>query len=416
MRILQVADVSIESAISGSERVLYEQSTCLAKRGHEVHLLTRRLPVHKSSKEKIAGVYEWRYTFNRKLPHLFFRSIFFNCRHSFISIQKESFSHIINFHQPFSATGVLSSPAVRGIPLIYTCLSFSFEEYASRTASPTNYNYREWVLFRLHLHSRKLLEKRALRRSDQVVVLSEYTKKKLEKTYSLPPVKIHVIPGGVDLNRFRPRADKQAVRRSLGISDSHLVLLTIRNLEPRMGLENLILAFSRVLEAQTQPALLILGGEGPLAPRLKRLVRQNGMADSVKFTGYIPEEELPSYYRMADLFILPTEELEGFGLVTVEALASGLPVLGTPVGGTKEILAHMGSRFLFADSKPDSMANQILEAIRTWAKDSETYDKISLKCRKVAEDHYSWDAHVDKLEHLFHLAIRQRNSSLRTDP
>jgi glycosyltransferase involved in cell wall biosynthesis len=221
MRILQVADVSIASDVSGSERVLYEQSTCLAKRGHEVHLLTRRLPFHKSSKEKISGVYEWRYNFQGKLPLPFLRSIFVNCRHSFISLQKESFSDIINFHQPFSATGVLSSSAASGIPLIYTCLSFSFEEYASRTEAPTK--YREWMLFRLQLHCRKLLEKRALTRSDKVVVLSEYTKRKLEKTYSLSPLKINLIPGGVDLDRFRPQADKQAVRRSLGISDSHFV-------------------------------------------------------------------------------------------------------------------------------------------------------------------------------------------------
>jgi glycosyltransferase involved in cell wall biosynthesis len=149
---------------------------------------------------------------------------------------------------------------------------------------------------------------------------------------------------------------------------------------------------------------------------LKSLARQIGVEDSVKFVGYIPEEELPYYYQMADLFILPTIELEGFGLVTVEALASGLPVLGTPVGGTKEILGHLGPEFLFSDPTPDSMARLILASMRGWATNPEIYNEISRKCRKVAENHYSWNAHVTKLETLFQLAIQQHNSSLHYEP
>ena len=267
----------------------------------------------------------------------------------------------------------------------------------------------------MQLIGRKLLEKKVLRKSGHIMVLSEYTKGKLQKAYGFSPAKINIIPGGVDLHRFRPPGNKQALRTRLGLPNGHFMLLTVRNLEPRMGLENLILAFKKVVKDKAD-TLLILGGEGPLAPELKSLAREAGIADSVRFTGFIPEEELSYYYQVADLFVLPTRELEGFGLVTLEALASGLPVLGTPVGGTKEILAHMGSRFLFADPKPDTMANQILETIHTWARDSETYNKISRKCRKVAEDHYSWDAHVAKLETLFHLAIQQRSSSSHSDP
>jgi glycosyltransferase involved in cell wall biosynthesis len=258
----------------------------------------------------------------------------------------------------------------------------------------------------MQLIGRKLLEKKALRKSDHIVVLSEYTKGKLQQAYGLSPAKIHIIPGGVDLNRFRPHDDKQSLRNRPGIPNDHFTLLTVRNLEPRMGLENLIVAFKKVVEDKND-TLLILGGEGPLTPELKNLAREFGIADLVKFTGFIPEEELPYYYQMADLFILPTRELEGFGLVTVEALASGLPVLGTPVGGTKEILAHLGPEFLFSDTTPDSMARLILKSIQGWATNPETYNDIVRKCRKVAENHYSWDAHISKLENLFQAAAQQ---------
>jgi glycosyltransferase involved in cell wall biosynthesis len=262
----------------------------------------------------------------------------------------------------------------------------------------------------MQLIGRKLLEKRALRKSDQTVVLSEYTREKLEKAYGLSPAKIHIIPGGVDLDRFKPHDDKRSLRNRLGIPNGHFTLLTVRNLEPRMGLENLIVAFKKVVEDKND-TLLILGGEGPLAPELKSLVREFGIADLVKFTGFIPEKELPYYYQVADLFILPTRELEGFGLVTVEALASGLPVLGTPVGGTKEILARMGPEYLFSDSTPDSMAGLILKSMQTWATNPESYNQISWKCREVAEKYYSWNAHIERLENLFHVAVQQRSSS-----
>jgi glycosyltransferase involved in cell wall biosynthesis len=295
--------------------------------------------------------------------------------------------------------GVLSSRVSQGILTFYTCHSLSFQEYASQSSPPTN--SKEWLSYRIQLFGRKLAEKTALRKSNHIVVLSEYTKEKLESTYGLPPAKIHVIPAGVDLNRFRPHDDKQSLRNRLGIPNGHFTLLTVRNLEPRMGLENLILAFKKILEAKTH-VFLVVGGEGPLTQDLKSLARETGVEDSVKFVGYIPEEELPYYYQMADLFILPTRELEGFGLVTVEALASGLPVLGTPVGGTKEILAHMGPEFLFSDSTPDSMAGLILKSMQTWATNSEIYNEISQKCRMVAENHYSWDAHITRLENLFY--------------
>jgi glycosyltransferase involved in cell wall biosynthesis len=262
----------------------------------------------------------------------------------------------------------------------------------------------------MQLFGRKLAEKTALRKSNHIIVLSEYTKEKLESTYGLPPAKTHVIPGGVDLNRFRPHDDRKSLRNRLGIPNSHFTLLTVRNLEPRMGLENLILTFKKILETKTH-VFLVVGGEGPLTQDLKSLARETGVEDSVKFVGYIPEEELPYYYQMADLFILPTRELEGFGLVTVEALASGLPVLGTPVGGTKEILAHMGPEFLFSDATPDSMARLILKSMQDWAINPEIYNEVSRKCRKVAENHFSWDTHIKRLENLFQVTLQQSKSS-----
>ena len=384
--------------IGGAERVLYEESTHLVNRGHTVRVLTRKLPYHESDVENIDGVEEHRYRFQEKLFPFFFKSIISDCRRTFRSLDGNFPIDIINFHQPFSGIGVLASTSSRKVPLVYTCHSLSFEEYISRSSSPKN--PINWLLHHLQASARKLVEKTVLNRSDQIVALSEYTCKKLERTYNLSPSKVSVIPGGVDLERFKPSMNKTEIRTGLNLPRDRNILLTVRNLVPRMGLANLISAFKTLL-SERRDLFLVIGGEGPLAQALKRKVEEYGIASSVYFAGYIPDNQLHSYYQMADLFVLPTKELEGFGMVTIEALASGLPVLGTPVGGTKEILAHLGPEFLFADSNPVSLADLILKTIKRWDDDPEGYNEISQECRHVAERYYSWEAHIDRLENLF---------------
>ncbi len=407
MKILFVADVSIERVSSGAERVLYEHSTRLAKRGHDVHIITRKLPEHRTELEVVKGVKEWRYTFPSKEFVDLCRSTFVECRRLVSCVATKYSFDIINTYQPLSGLGAFISPATSCIPQLYTCFSFSFEEYVSRNSPPQN--AKDWLLFQMQLLGRKLVEKSLLKRSNRILVLSDYTRKKLNDVYELRGSKITLIPGAVDINRFKPTDDRVAIRHNLDLPANSFILLTVRNLEPRMGIENLLLAFKTVL-GEKPDSHLVIAGAGPIEQELQALVRDSGLNDLVRFTGYIPENKLPAYYQMADLFILPTLDLEGFGLVTVEALSSGLPVLGTPVGGTKEILAHMGTEFLFADTTSESMASLILEAVQTWAGDPSAYNRISQKCRKVAERHYSWESHIAKLENLCLRMIHQSSS------
>jgi len=398
MNILFVADVSIHKVIGGAERVLFEQSTRLAQRGHNVHILTRRLPGHKSNHQAIYGINEWRYNFDQTNAFSFIKSILLNCKKLFESLQSQYSFDCINFHQPFSALGVLRSPISKRIRKVYTCHSLSFEEFISRNPRPCSAVNR--VSYFLNIQARKFVEERVIIKSDGITVLSRFTRDKLRSGYKILPNKVAIIPGGVDLKRFYPATDRARIRQHLNIPKEKMILFTVRNLVPRMGLENLIYAVKEVVESVPN-IYLVLGGEGNLKNDLILLSQELGIENQVKFVGFVPEVELPDYYRMADIFVLPTIDLEGFGLVTLEALACGVPVLGTPVGGTVEILNRLDSQYLFKDTEPESMAELIIKTCQNFRNNPKLWKDVSSQCRLFMEENYSWEVNVRSLENLF---------------
>jgi glycosyltransferase involved in cell wall biosynthesis len=167
-----------------------------------------------------------------------------------------------------------------------------------------------------------------------------------------------------------------------------------------MGLDTLIHAF-RVVVMNAPDIYLVIGGEGALKDRLKKLAQELGVGKSVKFTGFIPEEDLPDYYHAADLFVVPSLDLEGFGLVILEAMASGVPVLGTPVGGAKEILGKFNPEFLFKAATPESMARLILATYQKIKQDPEGWAVVSNRCRDFVVRNYSWEKNLDSLERVY---------------
>lgn len=397
LNVLLVSDYPLGEVMGGSVRVLYEQSTCLAARGHKVHILTREEQVNEGY-AKIEDVQEWKYVVNKYNPFLFLKSTILNSRKLFESISEKYPFDVLIFHQPSSAFGVLRSPKSNNIKKIYTCHSLSFEEFQSRNPNPHDLIGK--IAYQLNIFTRKYLERNVLKKSDIIVVLSQFTEEKLRRVYRISPEKIRVIPGGINLQRFYPANDRITLRRHLNIPQGKMILFTVRNLVPRMGLENLIYAVKEVVK--TVPDIyLVLGGKGPQENDLISLTQELGMENHVKFAGFIPEAELPDYYRMADIFVLPTMDLEGFGLVTLEALACGVPVLGTPVGGTVEILSRLDSKYLFRDTQPKSMAELIIKTCQEFKDNPELWQDVSYQCRSFVEKHYSWEQNAKSLENLF---------------
>jgi len=170
-------------------------------------------------------------------------------------------------------------------------------------------------------------------RAARCVILSEYTRSELRQVSPAAAERACLIPGGVDLQRFArgPAARPEWAR------DASPLLFTARRFSPRMGIVQLVEAMPAILE-RFPAAELALHGSGHLEDEIQGEIDRMGLGDRVRLLGAISDDELVRWYRSADLGILPTQELEGFGLTTVEALACGTPVVGTPAGATPEVL------------------------------------------------------------------------------
>ncbi|WP_020618766.1 glycosyltransferase family 4 protein [Paenibacillus daejeonensis] len=255
---------------------------------------------------------------------------------------------------------------------------------------------------KLRYQLKKNVEQLSYRRSDYFIVLSQYFRDILANEYGVPTNRIHIVPGAVDVDRFRPAVDREEVRRSLGLRPDQPVLFCARRLVNRMGIDRLIAAMPQVLKEAADTVLYIVG-DGPLRGRLGEQIEQLGLQQSVTLLGKVSNEDLVRWYQAADLSIVPTVTLEGFGLVTVEALACGTPVLGTPYGGTLEILDQFDRKLLFRDHSPEAIGDKIT-AVLTGQCTIPSRDA----CRAHVMQRYTWDIVSESVTQIFEMAVSDR--------
>lgn len=373
MRILLVADVDPLAVIGGGERLLAGHAGGLAALGHEV-VVCSGSPGSPRSPDgtRVLRVGRSPGTFGRAARAV--RSLH---------------PDVVVGYQPASALGALRAARRLGIATAYVFSSAWHDEYATRRPRP----------WRAGAALRRAVERASLRASDRVVVLSAYSEDRLRLAHpELEPV-VRLVPGGVDPTRFSPDGGREAARSRLGLQDGRPTLLTVRNLVPRMGLDNLVAAMPDVARAFPE-ARLTVGGDGPIRPALEAQTRDLGMADRIRFVGFVPDGSLPDHYRAADLVVLPTRTLEGFGLTTVEALACGTPVLGTPVGATPEILEPLDPALVAENASPTGIAAGIVRALPM------NRSGFAERARRHVMERYTWERVGERLEGVIREVVR----------
>jgi phosphatidylinositol alpha-1,6-mannosyltransferase len=206
------------------------------------------------------------------------------------------------------------------------------------------------------------------------------------------------LPPGVDEKIFHPASGGDAVRARLGLADRPVVVCVSR-LVPRKGQDTLILAMPRILREVPDAVLLIVGG-GPYADELSGLADRTGVAGSVRFTGAVPWAELPAHYGAGDVFAMPCRtrrgglDVEGLGIVYLEASATGLPVVAGDSGGAPDAVLEGETGFVVPGGSPEATADRILPLLG----DPALRRRMGERGRQWVEDAWRWD----------HLAARLR--------
>lgn len=294
---------------------------------------------------------------------------------------------IVHSHHAYSETGVaMALPS--DVPWVRTFHSPWHEEgWLGETRGKPG----QWLIPRLRRSMRIAIEKGSLMYAQRVIVLSKCFRDKA-LGLGVPEERLRLIPGGTDITRFCPQGTRGEARAKLGLQHSGPLLLTVRRLIPRMGVNFLISAMPEVLAAMPD-AHLVIGGGGSEQKRLERQVRRLRLGANVSFAGFIPDDQLADYYRAADLFVLPTFALEGFGLVTVDAMACGTPVVGTPIAATPEILGPLEPRLLTSGTRPDELAEGILRYLQGEWRHELTPDRL----HDYVKSRYTWKHHADNV-------------------
>ncbi|MFJ1790508.1 glycosyltransferase family 4 protein [Kitasatospora griseola] len=235
--------------------------------------------------------------------------------------------------------------------------------------------------------------------TDVLTYLGEYTRSRIARAVG-PRVasRMAQLPPGVDESTFRPESGGDAVRARLGLTERPVVVCVSR-LVPRKGQDTLIRTWPRVLAAQPDAVLLIVGG-GPYRGDLEKLVDQVGVRSSVVFTGAVPWEELPAHYGAGDVFAMPCRtrrgglDVEGLGIVYLEASATGLPVVAGDSGGAPDAVREGETGFVVPGKHGETvLADRLVRLLG----DAELRREMGEAGRKWVHDAWRWDMLADRL-------------------
>lgn len=207
-------------------------------------------------------------------------------------------------------------------------------------------------------HRRIEAERAIVADANAIIVSTAQERSDMARLYGAESGKIRILPAGVDLDLFRPTAKSDA-RRSLGLPDRNVVL-SVGRVEPLKGFDILLMAMASLDECSDTVVVIVGGGRetNPEMLRLRSLSQTLGLGDSVIFAGAVPQSRLSVYYSAADVFVLPSY-YESFGLVALEAMACGVPVIVSRVSGPRSFVKGGITGYLIDRRCPEPFAQRL---------------------------------------------------------
>ncbi|MFI9241332.1 glycosyltransferase family 4 protein [Streptomyces sp. NPDC053086] len=268
---------------------------------------------------------------------------------------------------------------------------------AQRLVATTHGHEAGWA----QLPAARQLLRRIGESTDTITYLGEYTRSRIAGVLTPEAAgRMVQLPPGVDEKTFHPASGGDEVRARLGLTDRPVVVCVSR-LVPRKGQDTLIRAMPRILAAEPDTVLLIVGG-GPYEQDLRRLARETGVAGSIRFTGAVPWSQLPAHYGAGDVFAMPCRtrrgglDVEGLGIVYLEASATGLPVVAGDSGGAPDAVIDGETGWVVRGGSPQAAADRIVPLLG----DPELRRRMGERGRQWIEEKWRWDLLAERLDNL----------------
>ncbi len=245
-------------------------------------------------------------------------------------------------------------------------------------------------------------EQNIMQNAQRIIVATEREKRDLSSHCNAAPERISVIPCGVNMDLFRPM-DRELARQESGMSSAEKHILFVGRIEPLKGVDRLLTALA-YLKDKLPVKLWIIGGDARSqqeVERLKVLARELGVQASVAFLGLVKQAELPHYYSAADVCVIPSY-YESFGLVLLESLACGTPVVATDVGAAKSIVRAGKTGYVVPDNSPRRLAQRLMQIL---AKPPASTESRNAMRASVAR--YSWAYVAAMVESEYYSALAE---------
>jgi glycosyltransferase involved in cell wall biosynthesis len=379
IHIVMITNVIAPDKLGGLERYVRELSQELVRQGNAVTVISKKTTSDQMDAEVCSdGVKVLRYEvpskedplFAIKYPHYVTKGV----RQALNVALKSRYpaGTVVHGHFPLPMLPLV----LRRVPYVYTCHAPVYKEILDERQG--SYRLPHWIQG-IIVAIFKTAEIRVLKAAIRVITLSQFVSEEVVDITHQSPDAVVRIPGGLDTDWFSPPSERVNKGRGSGP-----LIFCARRLVSRTGVEALIRAMPLILEHEPT-AQLAIAGEGPLRPKLQKVLAELRIGSAVSILGRISEVELRDWYRQADIAVTPTRYLEGFGLSTVEAMACGTVPLVTPVAANPEIVGRL-SPLLVA---PGMDARGIAEGVLSlWH--SPDYESLCSTVRAAVHPHLNW--------------------------
>lgn len=260
---------------------------------------------------------------------------------------------------------------------------------------------------RLKTAMQRRMERQVYQSADRILTLSDAFCDLVVDRYDVQRSRVFTVPGAIDSITADAGVDRLEARRRLGWPIDSPTLVCVRRLVRRVGVDVLIQAMKQVARAVPNVRLMI-GGKGPLMSELQKEIKRAKLQDSIVLMGFVSDQQLPLVYAAADLSVVPTQSLEGFGLVTLESMACGTPAVVTPVGSLPEVMNPLKPALVLDGNEAESIASGLIRLLHDRGKlPSEK------ECRRYVRDNFDWNVIAPRVLRVYtgHVPTQPRSAT-----